>query len=100
MFRLLTGVYENYLKQKMPDPNMTGVAEANEWFCFSDRIQQYINQHQNYSVYPYLQFGFVVWHFLFASMAWPKIHFPNQSYEVCILYLNFNIKMFNVAKFS
>lgn len=78
----MSGVYENYLSQKMPDPNMVGVTEALEWFCFSDRIQRFINQRQNYAVYPYLQYGFVIWHFLFATMAWPKITFPNKGFEV------------------
>lgn len=80
----MTGVFENYLSQKMPDPNMYGVAHATEWFCFSDRIQRHIHQNQNYSIYPYLQFGFVVWHFLFAGLQWPKIQFPNKGYEVSL----------------
>ncbi|KAG4072740.1 hypothetical protein HA402_001852 [Bradysia odoriphaga] len=79
--RLMNGVFENYLKQKMPDPNMTGVAEGADWFCFSDRVNQFINHKQNYSVYSYMQYGFVAWHLLFASMAWPKIAFPKQGYE-------------------
>ncbi|XP_065090752.1 chromosome transmission fidelity protein 18 homolog [Ochlerotatus camptorhynchus] len=79
--RLMQGVFENYLHQKMPDPNMVGVAEAGEWFCFNDRVQQVINHQQNYSIYPYLAHGFVVWHYLFASLAWPKINFPNKGYE-------------------
>lgn len=78
----MNGVHENYLTQKMPDPNMTGVAEATEWFCFSDRVRQHINHTQNYSVYAYQQFGFVAWHFLFASLVWPKITFPSQGFEV------------------
>lgn len=87
--RLMQGVFENYLTQKMPDPNMTGVAEATEWFCFSDRIQRFINQNQNYSVYSYLQYGFVMWHFLFAGMAWPKINFPNKGFEVSFFFFDF-----------
>ncbi|XP_037047401.1 chromosome transmission fidelity protein 18 homolog [Bradysia coprophila] len=79
--RLMNGVFENYLKQKMPDANMTGVAEGADWFCFSDRVNQFINHKQNYSVYSYMQYGFVAWHLLFASMAWPKIAFPKQGYE-------------------
>ncbi|XP_001659131.2 chromosome transmission fidelity protein 18 homolog [Aedes aegypti] len=79
--RLMQGVFENYLHQKMPDPNMAGVAEACDWFCFNDRIQQVINHQQNYSIYPYLAYGFVVWHYLFASLAWPKINFPNKGFE-------------------
>lgn len=80
--RLMIGVFENYLKQKMPDPNMNGVAEGADWFCFSDRLNQFINHKQNYSVYSYMQYGFVAWHLLFASVAWPKINFPRQGYEV------------------
>ncbi|XP_055641779.1 chromosome transmission fidelity protein 18 homolog [Toxorhynchites rutilus septentrionalis] len=79
--RLMQGVFENYLHQKMPDPNMTGAAEAGEWFCFNDRVQQMIHHQQNYSIYPYLAFGFISWHFLFAGLAWPKINFGNQGFK-------------------
>lgn len=82
-FRLAQGVYENYLQQKMPDPNFMGICEALQWFCFSDLLQQQISRQQNYSVYPYLQYGFVVWHLLFATLAWPKIAFPTRGFEVC-----------------
>ncbi|KAH8369033.1 hypothetical protein KR200_004514 [Drosophila serrata] len=79
--RLTQGVYENYLQQKMPDPNFTGVCEALKWFCFTDTVQHQIGRQQNYSVYPYLQYGFVVWHLLFATLAWPKIAFPTRGFE-------------------
>lgn len=83
----MNGVYENYLTQKMPDPNMNGVAEATIWFCFSDRVQRIINQQQNYDIYPYLQYGFVIWNYLFASLAWTKINFPNKSFEVIVFFI-------------
>ncbi|ALC38865.1 cutlet [Drosophila busckii] len=79
--RLTQGVYENYLQQKMPDPNFNGICEALQWFCFTDTLQQQISRQQIYSVYPYLQFGFVVWHLLFATLAWPKIAFPTRGFE-------------------
>ncbi|KAL7742068.1 hypothetical protein ACLKA6_018315 [Drosophila palustris] len=79
--RLTQGVYENYLQQRMPDPNFTGICEAMQWFCFSDMLQHQISRQQNYSVYPYLQYGFVVWHLLFATLAWPKIAFPTRGFE-------------------
>ena len=78
----MQGVHENYLSQKMPDQNLIGVVEAANWFCFSDMVQKQINSLQNYTVYPYLQFGFIQWHLLFASLAWPKITFPNKDFEV------------------
>lgn len=80
--KLMQGVFENYLHQKMPDPNFNGISEATEWFSFNDRLQTAINHSQNYSVYGYLPFSFVAWHFLFATLAWPKINFPNKNYEV------------------
>lgn len=87
-FSLMQGVFENYLQQKMPDPNLNGIVEATQWFCFSDTVQRQINQLQNYTVYPYLQYGFVIWHMLFATLAWPKITFPTKSFEVSDANLN------------
>jgi chromosome transmission fidelity protein 18 len=95
--QLMQGVFENYLHQKVSDPNMEGVAEATDWFCFNDRVQTFINHQQNYSVYPYLSYAFVVWHFLFASLAWPKITFPTKGFEVCIYHFLF-VTIANVCK--
>ncbi|XP_055837537.1 chromosome transmission fidelity protein 18 homolog [Episyrphus balteatus] len=78
---LMQGVYENYLQQKMPDPYLNGVTEATKWFCFSDTVQQHIQHLQNYTVYPYLQYGFVVWHLLFATLAYPNVSFPMRGHE-------------------
>ena len=80
--RLIQGVFENYLRQKMHDPNMEGVVEANRWFCFDDRVQNKINTLQNYSIYPYLVYGFASWHFAFSSMVYPQITYPQKSYEL------------------
>lgn len=80
--RLLNGVHENYLNQKMPDANLNGLTVATEWFCFSDQLHTLIQTQQNYVVYPYLHYSFAVWHLLFASLAWPKIVFPTKGYEV------------------
>lgn len=78
----MQGVYENFLHQKMPDPNMNGIVDALQWFCFNDLLHRQINQQQIYTVYPYLQYAFVSWHLLFASLAWPKINFPTKGFEV------------------
>lgn len=94
----MQGVYENYLQQKMPDPNLNGIVEANQWFCFSDTLQRQIHQQQNYTVYPYLQYGFVIWHMLFASLAWPKINFPSKSFEVRLHFISC-LSVFNGPSF-
>lgn len=79
--RLVNGVFENYLSQKA-DGNLLGVAEAGEWFCFTDLLNTQIQTVQNYSVYPYLPYTYVAWHLLFAGISWPKITFPTQGFEV------------------
>lgn len=80
--KLIQGVFENFLKQKMHDPNMEGIVEANRWFCFDDRVQNKINTLQNYSIYPYLVYGFVSWHFSFGSMSYPHLTYPQKQFEV------------------
>lgn len=80
--RLMQGVYENFLTQKFSDNTMVGTAESIDWFSYSDRIHRMINQLQNYQIYPYLPFGFVVWHFNFGSLSWPQLHYPGKGFEV------------------
>lgn len=80
--RLMQGVYENFLVQKFSDNTMLGTAESIDWFSYSDRIHRMINQLQNYQIYPYLPFGFVVWHFNFGSLNWPQLHYPSKGFEV------------------
>lgn len=77
----MNGVFENYLSQKT-DGNFSAIAEACEWFGFSDMLNTQIQTLQNYTVYPYLPYGFAAWHLLFAGISWPKITFPTQGFEV------------------
>lgn len=93
------GVHENYLTQKMPDPNMRGVADACDWFCFSDRLRRHINHTQNYTVYGYQQFPFVAWHFLFGSLVWPKISFPSRGQEVSLCSIAVPHFYYNIYEF-
>lgn len=79
----------------MPDANLIGITQATDWFCFTDQLQTLIHSQQIYSIYPYLQHGFAMWHILFASLAWPKIIFPSQGYEVSgFEQLSFNFSFF------
>lgn len=80
-FRLINGVFENYLGQRA-DGNFFAIVEAGEWFCFTDMLHTQIQTIQNYTVYPYLPYGFAAWHLLFAGISWPKITFPTQGFEV------------------
>uniref|UniRef100_A0A336M1C1 CSON006417 protein n=1 Tax=Culicoides sonorensis TaxID=179676 RepID=A0A336M1C1_CULSO len=80
--KLMQGVFENYLQQKQPDPDLLGITEAADWFSYNDQIQTVVKHTQNYSIYGYLAYSFVAWHFLFATLAWPKVKFPNKNYEI------------------
>lgn len=83
--RLMQGVFENFLGQKFSDNTMLGTAESVDWFSYTDRIQRMIHQYQNYQIYPYLPFGFVLWHFNFGSLSWPQLHYPSKGFEVSSL---------------
>lgn len=75
-------MHENYLHQKMPDPDLKAIMIANQWFCFHDLLQYHVNHMQNYTVYPYLQYSFVKVHQLLGSYSLPKLRFPTKAFEV------------------
>jgi hypothetical protein len=53
-----------------------------EWFCTADVLSHKIHSTQSYILMPYQPYAFVMWHFLFASLSWPKITYPSLGYEV------------------
>lgn len=80
--RVLQGVFENYPLLKLRDSTLEGICKCMEWFIFSDLISEKINTLQNYSISSYLQYAFVVWHFIFATTTKQKLNYPSVSYEV------------------
>lgn len=87
--RVAQGVFENYPIVKIRDPSLCGTCAGLEWFCFTDFISGLVYATQNYSLSSYLQYAFVVWHFVFGCTTKTKIMFPNKSFEVswyfCVL---------------
>uniref|UniRef100_A0A023F1H3 Putative dna replication checkpoint protein n=1 Tax=Triatoma infestans TaxID=30076 RepID=A0A023F1H3_TRIIF len=82
--RLTMGVFENYLRLKSIDSSMNIIANASRWFCFQDALSTSIQSSQDYTLYPYLVYPFISWHLLFATINWPKLTYPHNSYEVNI----------------
>lgn len=80
--RLAQGVFENYPQMQIKEASLIGLCEALNWFCYTDKINKSIMSEQNYSLTPYLPYAFVVWHFQFSSLTYPKIKYPNEGYEV------------------
>ncbi|KAK9887792.1 hypothetical protein WA026_000106 [Henosepilachna vigintioctopunctata] len=79
--RLAQGVFENYQEMQFKGSTLDGTCLALDWFCYTDRLNQYIMEQQNYSFSVYLPYAFVVWHYQFSSLNWPKIKFPTEAFE-------------------
>lgn len=81
--RLSAGVFENYLERGGSSGGLGGAVQALEWFIANDHISTQIASTQNYSLYPYLPYAFLCWHFLFARLNWTNIKYPKTGFEVC-----------------
>ncbi|XP_017780775.1 PREDICTED: chromosome transmission fidelity protein 18 homolog [Nicrophorus vespilloides] len=77
--RVAQGVFENYPTMQIKDSTLNSTCLALEWFCYSDIISTQIATLQNYSLTGYLQFGFVMWNYAFASFQKQKITYPNAG---------------------
>lgn len=80
--RLLQGVFENYPELKMRDASLEGTCESLEWFSYTDQLQTKIYSLQNYELWSYIPYAFVVAHFAFANTGFQKLHYPSSAYEV------------------
>lgn len=77
--RLMTGVFELYLKCKFyDDTKMSKVNKALDWLAFADRCNSgsYMEHLTGYEPYPLLMA-----HRLFAAPVHPGFKFPRQDYE-------------------
>ncbi|XP_050316074.1 chromosome transmission fidelity protein 18 homolog [Anthonomus grandis grandis] len=79
--RIAQGVYENFPKLEIKDRSLEGTCSALEWFGYNDALTTQIYTTQNYSLTNYLNYGFVVWHFVFASYQRPKLVYPTEGQE-------------------
>lgn len=84
--RVAQGVFENYPLLKVRDSTFEGISKCMEWFIFSDVLSKQIYTLQNYSISSYLQYAFVVWHFVFATHMKQKLSYPSVGYEVSKMY--------------
>ena len=55
---------------------------STEWLCFVDRITQYTQHKQDYSLMKYVPFLPVAFHMMYASFVPPRISFPHIQFEV------------------
>ena len=62
-------------------------ARVLEWMLFQDVVQQAIMSTQNYSLSWCLPFAAVAAHMCLATTGNPRIHYPHQQFEVCVVRL-------------
>ncbi|KAH1026125.1 hypothetical protein HUJ05_010695 [Dendroctonus ponderosae] len=79
--RLAQGVYENFGRAHQKDRCIEATSCGLDWFCFNDILTKQIYSDQNYSLTGYLNYAFVVWHFVFASTQKAKLSYPSAGYE-------------------
>lgn len=78
--RLSQGMFHNYptiCKEKMDL-----VARSLEWFEFFDEITKTVAARQVWTVMPYTNYAFVIWHFDLASQQNCKLSYPTTVTEV------------------
>ncbi|CAH1167218.1 unnamed protein product [Phyllotreta striolata] len=80
--RVAQGVHENFISLKLRDSTLEGLSKAMDWFVFNDLISHQIHTTQNYSLSSYLPYGFIVWHFLFATTQAQKLNLPSAGFEM------------------
>ncbi|KAK5641470.1 hypothetical protein RI129_010017 [Pyrocoelia pectoralis] len=80
--RLAQGIFENYVSLQLKDSSLDGISKAMEWFCYTDMVNHRIYSLQNYSLSSYVQYAFVIWHFLFATSTSQKLAYPSKGYEM------------------
>ncbi|KAJ3646988.1 hypothetical protein Zmor_024542 [Zophobas morio] len=79
--KVAQGVFENYPHMNFKSVDMSETCLALEWFSYSDMLNKEIYSSQNYELARYLQYAFVVWHFVFGSRTWQKLQYPSAGYE-------------------
>lgn len=82
--RLAQGVFENYPNMRLRDSSLNGLVKGLDWFSSIDLLNTEILSSQNYILMPYMSYAFAVWHILYAGLAWPRINYPNASYEASV----------------
>lgn len=60
------------------------VARSLEWFEFFDEVTKLVAARQVWTVMPYTNFAFVIWHFDLASQQNSMISYPMAAIEVII----------------
>ena len=82
--RLAQGVFHNYptiCKEKL-EP----VARSLEWFQFFDEVIRLVSARQVWTIMPYTNYAFVIWHFDLASSQNPILSYPMAAFEVSLVF--------------
>ncbi|EKX55517.1 hypothetical protein GUITHDRAFT_99293 [Guillardia theta CCMP2712] len=91
MTTILLGCQHNFPKVKYTDPRMLKTSACLESLGDADVMHSYINQHQSYSLSPYLKIPCLKFHHLCAAPQWPSIEYPRAASEPDIKVTNMHL---------
>ncbi|XP_014610820.1 PREDICTED: chromosome transmission fidelity protein 18 homolog [Polistes canadensis] len=77
--KLVQGIFHNYpinCTEKLQN-----VSVATEWFQFYDEISTSVLHHQTWSIMPYTNYAFLIWHLYLSTTKIPKLFFPIIIFE-------------------
>ncbi|XP_078042301.1 chromosome transmission fidelity protein 18 homolog [Augochlora pura] len=78
--KLAQGVFHNY--PEICSDKLNYVDECLQWFQFYDEIISLVANAQVWSVMPYTNYAFIVWHLYFAKSRSVKLSYPSVQYEM------------------
>ncbi|XP_055354797.1 chromosome transmission fidelity protein 18 homolog [Paramacrobiotus metropolitanus] len=79
--KILSGLYENYLRVKHKESRLISAAQCANWFCFADILERGVMEEQSWFLRGYASFSPVALHVLLSGNAVPKLNFPQQQVE-------------------
>ncbi|XP_033340311.2 chromosome transmission fidelity protein 18 homolog isoform X1 [Megalopta genalis] len=78
--KLAQGVFHNY--PEICCDKLNYVALCLQWFQFFDEIISLVANAQVWSVMPYTNYAFIMWHLYFAKSRSVKLSYPSVQYEM------------------
>ncbi|KAI4480419.1 hypothetical protein M0802_014239 [Mischocyttarus mexicanus] len=77
--KLAQGIFHNYPINC--SDKLQNISVATEWFQFYDRISTSVLHNQTWSIMPYTNYAFLIWHLYLSTTKIPKLFFPVIIFE-------------------
>ncbi|XP_076171216.1 chromosome transmission fidelity protein 18 homolog isoform X2 [Ptiloglossa arizonensis] len=78
--KLAQGIFHNY--PEICSEKLNYIVLCLQWFQFFDEILQFLLNFQVWSIMPYTNYAFIIWHLYFAKERHVKLSYPSVPYEM------------------